>query len=332
MNKINELLTSGQINGIEYYNYFKNRNDFSLKQEDILYSNNLKRNYVVQQQQQQLLHSCNGSNNSRNTGNKQQLQQKSNKQKFNAYLMNNNASNSNTHDNNTSPPPPPQQQQQKQQSPILSASQSFTNLKQQFVASSNFDKKKEDAINRIIRNERIKEIRTKIYEYELLKEYQKYNENNNKNCEFFYTLNNTNDDCDSTSVDSYCTDYGFESIENEDDLFYDNQIIPTTAAGKNRKSLSPTSTNLLLKKSISYSCDYLTDNATDDSTTAPMNAVEDNSSSCSSRQTRRTKNIKPGYELYQIGNLNTPQSAFQLKCSIISAELKNIVNVLKQVR
>jgi len=42
---------------------------------------------------------------------------------------------------------------------------------------NNFDRKKEDAINRIIRNEKIKQIRVKIYEYELLKEYQTVNNN-----------------------------------------------------------------------------------------------------------------------------------------------------------
>jgi hypothetical protein len=53
----------------------------------------------------------------------------------------------------------------------------FNELQPQLAASSNtnFDRKKEDAINRIIRNEKIKQIRIKIYEYELLKEYQTVN-------------------------------------------------------------------------------------------------------------------------------------------------------------
>ncbi|RNA11840.1 hypothetical protein BpHYR1_013215, partial [Brachionus plicatilis] len=54
---------------------------------------------------------------------------------------------------------------------------------QQSIKSTNgyddteMDKRKEEAVNRIIRNERIKEIRMKMYEYELLKEYQNLNVN-----------------------------------------------------------------------------------------------------------------------------------------------------------
>jgi hypothetical protein len=327
MQKINELLTSGQINGIEYYNYFKNRNDFTKNNQEDSYYNKLNRitnNRNVNTTNSLAITSSlfNGSNISLNryTG-KQQPPPivKSNKQKFNAYLMNNNTNNNNNDTTSQRSISPPQQQK----SPILSASQSFTNLKQ---SSSNFDKKKEDAINRIIRNERIKEIRTKIYEYELLKEYQKYNDNNNKTFELYNSTITSNDD-DSASVDSYCTDYGFESIENDDD-FYENQVIPLGVIN-NRKSLSPN--NLTTNQSFSYS--DLTDN--NDSTTTThtkTNDEEDSSINDNKQQKRRTKNIKPGHELYQIGNLNTPQSAFQLKCSIISVELKNIINVLKQVR
>lgn len=72
---------------------------------------------------------------------------------------------------------------------------------------------------------------------------------------------------------------------------------------------------------------------------------------------RNSSQIKPGYELYQLNNntsssnnnnnnnsiaaalatatfsftTSATQSTFQLKISIISAEVKNIVNVLKQV-
>ena len=53
--------------------------------------------------------------------------------------------------------------------------------------------------------------------------------------------------------------------------------------------------------------------------------------------------VKPGYEIYQIGGpsnnsfahtislSSVAQSTFQLKISIISTEVKNIVNILKQV-
>ena len=93
MHKINELLTSGQINGIEYYNYFKNRNDFSKNQEDYSY-NKLNRNISTNRSHVNISSSTitsslnNGSNISLNriTG-KQQPISKSNKQKFNAYLI-----------------------------------------------------------------------------------------------------------------------------------------------------------------------------------------------------------------------------------------------------
>jgi hypothetical protein len=59
------------------------------------------------------------------------------------------------------------QQQQQQQQYQKRPSSSIINLY--------YDRKKEEAINRIIRNERIKQIRIKIYENELLKEYQSLN-------------------------------------------------------------------------------------------------------------------------------------------------------------
>jgi hypothetical protein len=49
------------------------------------------------------------------------------------------------------------------------------------------------------------------------------------------------------------------------------------------------------------------------------------------------RKVKPGYERYDIGSVNCfglsafAQSTFHLKCSIINTEVKNIMNVLKQV-
>ena len=317
MQKINDLLSSGKINGIEYYNYFKNRNDFSKQDESRLFSKNNNDLKCVKQ----LSNSVNGRNSNK---------QKSNKSKFNAYFMNGNENCIQT----SVSPPSPQQLNGSYVSPILSTSPSFTNLNI-LRHSSVFDKKKEDAINRIIRNERIKEIRTKIYEYELLKEYQKYNDNKVTSYYDHHQQENDDDSLEEvTSVDSYCTDYGFESVENDDDFYENNNnIIPS-----NRKSSSPTTpTSMitsLLKKSVSY-CDYLSltdNNSITFQNGLSMDDLQNNNTSVNSRQaTRRTRNIKPGHELYQIGNLNTPQTTFQLKCSIINAELKNIVNVLKQV-
>lgn len=481
MQKLNELLNSGKINAIEYYNYFKNKrflidenynnnnteqhrqddNDTtiqnskqsSIKQQQYqpVLSTELKRNSIstssgtvhgyTPSSSYHSLYSFSGTsntnsnsrniksnnkfnNNTNNTTN--QAANVNNKSKFNAYLMSTNNDNETINTNSKSPPPPSLVTVSR-----TSPSNTFTvnvnsnKYQQSNFASSQpplyntlFDKKKEDAINRIIRNERIKEIRTKIYEHELLREYQKCYDNitpaakplNNKNFtqnDSLFELNSNNDEdsFENASIDSCGTDYGFESIDNDDELevcsnsnestnnYHD--IIPYNSNGvftnencRNYKTKKPSlpgvkpvnANGTSLKKSMSY-CDYLslTDNSSSETigsnsniltkksfiqnglsmddliqettneltssdsiksitiSPPPMLTVTSNVNNNTTpkqqqqRTSSRTKSVKPGFELYQIGNLNSSQSTFQLKVSIISAELKNIINVLKQV-
>jgi hypothetical protein len=284
---------------------------------------------------------------------------------------------------------------------------------------SDYEKRKEDAINRIIRNERIKQIRIKMHEYELLKEYQTCNnnqheqesvlgayqthdsnnedlfnttttsgENNDDNDEFELDNSNTNNKArkiHSKSKSSKCfslNNYGaflnnpvsqdlnddYELDDNEESGLNDdnsyltlNKVIPENSNSNSIKRPNKLSDYSLpsdeykaklgfyMPKTNEATFDeYKNENYFEDNEENYESGIEDDDFSMSapkySKQKQRhnmsrnfasSLNVKPGYELYQIGgglfNLSSSQSTFQLKVSIISAEVKNIVNVLKQV-
>jgi hypothetical protein len=284
MQKMNELLNSGKINAIEYYNYFKNRSACDATKTATHHTRPLPLTTSSNQKQRKQSSIQTSSPNSNRV-----------ESKFNQYLMKN---------------------------------VQISTQQQQGLS------KKDDAINRIIRNERIKQIRNKINEFELLKEYQKFDDQPTGSKMVTSLLGDT---FDTMSVES---DYGFI-----DDDFNEDQL---------KK----------IKRSISY-CDYLfssddnyrdTDEAeqqddmvmeadVDSSISCKLNdsSIDDlmslasfksnQSLSTNSVNTRPLKSVKPGHELYQIGNLSSSSQSttFQLKVSIIGAELKNVVNVLKQV-
>ena len=296
------------------------------------------------------------------------------------------------------------------------------------VNPGDYEKRKEDAINRIIRNERIKQIRIKMHEYELLREYQtctstantleqgsvlgayQTNDNNNNSEDLFNTTTTSgdnNDDNDEFDFDSsnktkakthsklkpnkyfslnnygallnkpvsqdlnddYELDDNEESSLNDDDYSALNKSIPLSENGPNKlsdynlPSSSDDTLNKQYKSRLGYynaakaheaSFDeYKNENYYEDNEESYESGIEDDGFSMtapiySKKQNQQQRllnnlnrsfggasNIKPGYELYQIGgglfNLSSSQSTFQLKVSIISAEVKNIVNVLKQV-
>jgi hypothetical protein len=322
--------------------------------------------------------------------------------------------------------------EQKQRSKQYSASgpnrtaASYLSDNTNLVNPGDYEKRKEDAINRIIRNERIKQIRIKMHEYELLREYQTctsaanalehgsvlgaYETNDNNNSEDLFNTTTTsgdnNDDNDEFDFDSsnkaktkthsklkpnkyfslnnygallnkpvsqdlnddYELDDNEESSLNDDDYPALNKSIPLPENGPNKlsdynlPSSSDDTLNKQYKSRLSYynaakaheaSFDeYKNENYYEDNEESYESGIEDDGFSMtapkySKKQNQQrllnslnrsfggASNVKPGYELYQIGgglfNLSSSQSTFQLKVSIISAEVKNIVNVLKQV-
>lgn len=287
-----------------------------------------------------------------------------------------------------------QNQQQPQHFSISNPSNNNYLMVDDKYQQQDLEKRKEDAINRIIRNERIKEIRLKIYEYELLKEYQNLNQNLATNLitsqeeSFNYNFNQ-----DSKS-DDYAThnDNLSEELNNNDNrtetssLEQDYSASRSVKSNKNKKSINNyfsrtygSSNNRPHSEDSNTSSTIKTvfDEYKSENTIEPVSLVyydddeyyendednednyesgiedEDGSFSMSNinRNKQKQQRIKPGYELYQISTsssnsnnnagfgfgsiglgLSSIQSKFLLKISIISAEVKNIVNVLKQVR
>jgi hypothetical protein len=276
--------------------------------------------------------------------------------------------------------------------------------------SNEFERKKEDAINRIIRNERIKEIRIKMHEYELLKEYQSFNATSTTNSAQNTPQSNnetsvetgesnetpTNDATVTNIIDDFTNSNSFPSYyRNVSNTFaqqqhsnkYNNKTLRSIKHHQHEDDWSSSKLsayNLEIanvnrkvpplpfdeyKHSQDGSVigndddenDQDADESNEDSNESgieddvnfftPKRSNQANSHHHHQKTTNRnaseesllssifSKNsslfVKPGFEMYQIGggifNLNSSQSTFQLKCSIISAEVKNIVNILKQV-
>jgi hypothetical protein len=287
MQKINELLNSGKINAVEYYNYFKNRSAKTSPQPNRATTTSSQRQQRIKQFSSVPLASLTSGSRS----------------KFNPYLIKN--------------------------------LQNSTQTVQQPALAN--EKKKDDAINRIIRNERIKQIRNKINEYELLKEYQKFDDQSKTKANGGDGGGGGDvvDNLDTMSIES---DYGFIDDFNDDQMkkmkrsisycdnwfanydahFDEDQQQDDVLVDADNDSI--TTIHRLNECSIDELIALATFKATGRRPT--INTVN----------TRMQKSVKPGYELYQIGNLSiSSQSTFQLKVSIIGAELKNVVNVLKQV-
>jgi hypothetical protein len=231
--------------------------------------------------------------------------------------------------------------QKKITSHIASNSQQHSTSKQTFNCES--DRKKEEAINRIIRNERIKQIRIKIYEYELLKEYEvtpaPSHINNIKQSSHDENNDQKVDEDDVNDDDYNPNDDIFKSIFSNS-LFdeYESINLPVNLSNvddddedddDNYESGFEDNDSVKLKK-LSYKQQIESNH----------NRYDDKYLSCTTHKTNNS-NIKPlkeGHEVYRIGNnsdttfeLISSDSRFQLKCSIISSEVKNIINVLKQV-
>lgn len=270
-----------------------------------------------------------------------------------------------------------QQQQNKQQSNRYIADTNTSPQPQQGAVTQN----KEDAINRIIRNEKIKQIRIKIYEYELLKEYQTVNTNqeettkqndllidkklinranklnnkpvndsqlkylprqsepNNKNIipitnksehnnQLNSELDHKEDELDDVETDIVNETEYDDLLDDDDDLFNDTDSLLDNLDDDNYESGIEDDSFNKYKRSQQ-----------DQQIQSNLNRIYQSNNSNTSNKSRRV--VKPGFEIYQIGGSSTAnfslclssaaQSTFQLKISIISAEVKNIVNVLKQV-
>ena len=309
------------------------------------------------------------------------------------------------------------QKYQQQQQPIVQNYSSTSPIQTVYTnhGGGGYDRKKEEAINRIIRNEKIKQIRIKMYEYELLKDYGALNpqpltissdmqmdEVDSKNeFEDFQTndkqsgvgsikpysfipkplkKSKNNKNKNNNSFSSYQQIDGTDNSENlqnngEDSDSDDKSSMSSQTHRLNRSygAATRSSTTFDEYKDGSYIKNYddnreendgyneMYENTTNEDDDDDFlfsdefsqkddenyeSGIEEDSCSKSeksmkSNQTNKkgstTKKVKPGFERYEFGSVNSftlsafAQSTFQLKCSIISAEVKNIVNVLKQV-
>lgn len=169
------------------------------------------------------------------------------------------------------------------------------------------EKRKEEAINRIIRNERIKEIRMKMYEYELLKEYQNLNVNQTRSAESksFEDFSSVNENLSEDGLDEQRT----KQIKTS----YFNRTYGSRTIFDEYKSNEQDDDNDLDKDDD--------DNDDDDY----ESGIEDDDS---------LSHKKHKINFFSNSGVCFPpnQSRFHLKISIINAEVKNIINVLKQVR
>ncbi|CAF1017629.1 unnamed protein product [Brachionus calyciflorus] len=196
------------------------------------------------------------------------------------------------------------------------------------------EKRKEEAINRIIRNERIKEIRLKMYEYELLKEYQNTDVNVSKSDDYSSSkfsksvedFSSLNENLSEELTETSSVDHDYQSRLNSKSKKSINNYFTRTygATGGNKTIYDEYRSNSNLEDDD----EGLFDNDED-----YESGIEDDDITINRYQ--KKQRVKPGYELYQLNsqsgfNFAPNQSKFHLKISIISAEVKNIVNVLKQ--
>lgn len=265
------------------------------------------------------------------------------------------------------------------------------------------DRKKEEAINRIIRNEKIKQIRTKMFEYELLKEYGALNplpasipsdlqldkgtsDSNDQQTNYkpfipsnskaakklkkqqakannlfsSYNIDENIEDSDSDDKSSMSSQTNRSSYNNQrslnnmaasrssttfenykDDVFNMGRADEDDMSQRGDMFYEDHTTNEEEEDDFLFS-DVSFTNRDDDNYES---GIEEDSSFCKSMsmnashgsKTVKGKKVKPGYERYDIGSVNCfglsafAQSTFHLKCSIINTEVKNIMNVLKQV-
>lgn len=267
------------------------------------------------------------------------------------------------------------------------------------------DRKKEEAINRIIRNEKIKQIRTKMFEYELLKEYGALNPLPASIPSDLQLDKGANDSSDQPTTNyikpfipsnskaakklkkqqakannlfsSYNIDENIEDSDSDDKSSMSSQT--NRSYQRSNMVASRSSTTFEYYKDDVYNmgrtdedsvsqrgdCENANDLFYGDHTTNEEDdddflfsdsytnkdddnyesGIEEDSSFCKpmsnnanqGTKTVKGKKVKPGYERYDIGSVNCfglsafAQSTFHLKCSIINTEVKNIMNVLKQV-
>lgn len=175
------------------------------------------------------------------------------------------------------------------------------------------DKRKEEAINRIIRNERIKEIRMKMYEYDLLKEYQNLDINQTRSIEpkSFEDFSSVNENVSEDGLD--------EQRQKPKQYAYFNRTYGNRTIFDEYRSNMPDNE------------DNDDDGDDGDDGEVDEDEEEDCESGIEDDHSINKKKTRINFSFSGI-NLAPNQSRFQLKISIISAEVKNIINVLKQVR
>jgi hypothetical protein len=212
---------------------------------------------------------------------------------------------------------------------------------------------KEDAINRIIRNEKIKQIRNKMIEYELLKDYQTLAspnsprvETDSYNCSGLFSddleINNINEKSDKkaikiTNQNSVSSLSQSSSQSSMDIPFY--RKIPKAMFEEYTFDSSVEGFQNNQSEEADYESGIEDDNiVTNQQIYNNQHRIKSNMNRAYNQNLGTAKNqnlgfVKPGHEHYQVGdfNLYSSQSKFNLKISIISAEVKNIVKVLKQV-
>lgn len=180
------------------------------------------------------------------------------------------------------------------------------------------DRRKEEAINRIIRNQRIKEIRMKMYEHELLKEYQSLDTNQTccvepKSFEDFASLN------ENVSEDGFD-----EQRQKPKQYTYFNRTYG------NRTIFDEYRSNLHDNEGHADNANNQDDFNDDEDDEDDEEEDDDYESGIEDDHSIDKKKKKINFSSGI--SLSPNQSRFQLKISIISAEVKNIINVLKQVR
>ena len=235
--------------------------------------------------------------------------------------------------------------------------------------SIDYERRKEDAINRIIHNERIKQIRQKINDYEMLKEYQatfSAPDTTNQPTAYNYLSNKKSARKQSAAIsnnnnNNYSRNNNSKAINSYFSRAYGGSVNKSMAIPRNMQKFDEYKSKSLLgpiyqdEASLNgkeekaeelgggdedeFDDDYFYSSAFSDgySVDESESGIEDEDGPAHLRFYKFCNETAGGgggesSSLFGLGfNLTSPQSTFQLKISIISAEVKNIVNVLKQV-
>lgn len=215
-----------------------------------------------------------------------------------------------------------------------------------------YEKRKEDAINRIIHNEKIKQIRQRINEQEMLKEYQsaslesfshqsKQDEIDSSSSQLAKKLvlrKRASNNKPTTGLNSAYIKrgaYGAQSIPTN----YDEYVLHHAESRIHQDTVSSLFDEIdtdLLDESDLVHFDLDKEESGIEDEGDEISWLDGHTRSSYGGGGYSSDSIPWSMlheaDLVSLGlNLTNPQSTFQLKVSIISAEVKNIVNVLKQV-